>query len=703
MTVVQQEKEGIETASGRLARVVTRWQPGLHILAVVMAVSGQLSLTVFAGWLWGALLFVGAGALFIYSLSRGSRSEPGAREQVANVSRRTKPLVRERMWRAALLVNSVILAGAALWAFEGNRLDRGFWIWAGAIIYYSAAFMEYPAGGIREGLRLRLERLDVRWLVVGLCVVAIALAFRTFRLIEVPIDMTSDHAEKLLDVRDVVAGARPIFFTRNTGREALQFYLTAGLAAVTSLPVGFLVLKLGAALTGWVTVPATYFLGKELWGKRAGMVGAFLLAISQWHVAISRVGLRFPFTAAFATPALYFLLRAVRENRRNLWLTAGGFLGLGLHSYTAMRIVPVLIVYIVVVRFAFDAGRWVRARRGGHAVDGSDWLSLQRSFWANAFCGAGLALLLFLPLLRYSFENPAGFWYRAASRAQAGLAPGEMWVVFWQNVKNAVLMFNVRGDVVPMNTIPESPVLDPVSGALFVLGVIYLLWQLKGGVRKKALYTLGGMFIMLLPSIMSLAYPGENPSVARAGGAVPWVMIIAALPLASLMAGGPEGVGVGGRRKYCVTFFVALLLMGSLLSNFRWYFEGYDENIRRSIWNSGEMGAVVADFVRQGGQANQVYHIAYPHWVDTRNIGIMAGMVGWENAVTELAELSEQAKVPGQKMYILFPLHQEAIVELRRLYPEGQLREYDTERPGKAFLLFEVPDEAMAPERAAPD
>jgi len=43
----------------------------------------------------------------------------------------------------------------------------------------------------------------------------------------VPGEMFSDHAEKLLDVGDVLNGKLSIFFPRNSGREAIQMYLTA--------------------------------------------------------------------------------------------------------------------------------------------------------------------------------------------------------------------------------------------------------------------------------------------------------------------------------------------------------------------------------------------------------------------------------------------------------------------------------------------
>src|SRR5438132_9687986 len=59
-----------------------------------------------------------------------------------------------------------------------------------------------------------------------------------------PANPTSDHAEKLLDVLDLVNGERPIFFVRNTGREPFQFYWTFGLIKIFGLPLRYLTLKI---------------------------------------------------------------------------------------------------------------------------------------------------------------------------------------------------------------------------------------------------------------------------------------------------------------------------------------------------------------------------------------------------------------------------------------------------------------------------
>ena len=84
--------------------------------------------------------------------------------------------------------------------------------------------------------------------------------------------MVSDHAEKLLDVWDVLHGQTSIFFPRNTGREAIQMYLTAGIIQLFHTGYTFLSLKIGTVLAGLLTLPYIYLLGQGAGQPPGGFV-----------------------------------------------------------------------------------------------------------------------------------------------------------------------------------------------------------------------------------------------------------------------------------------------------------------------------------------------------------------------------------------------------------------------------------------------
>ncbi len=139
--------------------------------------------------------------------------------------------------------------------------------------------------------------------------------FRIYNLAGVPSEPTSDHAEKLLDVYDVSQGLTHIFFPRNTGREAIQMYLTLVVSWIFGTGLSFLSLKIGTVICGLATLPYLYLLGKEFGGKRIGLLAVFFAGIAYWPNVISRFGLRFPLYPLFVAPTLYYLIRGLRNSQ----------------------------------------------------------------------------------------------------------------------------------------------------------------------------------------------------------------------------------------------------------------------------------------------------------------------------------------------------------------------------------------------------
>ena len=369
--------------------------------------------------------------------------------------------------------------------------------------------------------------------------------FRVYRLYQVPSDMISDHAEKLLDIYDVLNGQPSIFFPRNTGREAFQFYLTAAIILLFKTGFSFMSLKIGTVAAGLVTLPFIYLLGKELGNRRVGLIAMVMTGIAYWPNVISRFGLRFPLYPLFVAPTLYFLVRGLRRMNRNDFILSGIFLGIGLHGYTPIRALPFVVVLAVLLYI-------IHSHSKGHRKEALLGLALITL----------LSLVIFLPLLRYMLENPTMFFFRTASRigTTERPLPGPLIGIFLQNTWNALTMFFWQDGVVWVHSIPLRPALDVVSAGLFFAGSVLVLVRY---IRKRNwldIFLLLSIPLLMLPSILSLAFPDENPSLNRTAGAIIPVFILIALALDGLLSS--LNTNLGKRAGLVATWVVGLGLVG---------------------------------------------------------------------------------------------------------------------------------------------
>ncbi|MDI6768490.1 MAG: glycosyltransferase family 39 protein [Anaerolineales bacterium] len=664
--------------------------PWRSLLALALALAGQRAFEPpHTTALTGIVLYLAAFGLLLWANLRGEWTlHPLAASLLPDdpLNPPKSPHHSLTMRRTPLLIG-LPLALAAFLVFGGNLFtDLNLTLWLLALVFFIWAFwLRLPRGEsiwARAKAFLAKENWQItitRWGLLVLAAVALVLFFRLHNLNEVPAEPFSDHAEKILDVYDITQGQTHIFFERNTGREGLQMYWTLLIASVFGTGLSFFSLKLGTALAGLGILPYMYLLGKEIANRRVGLLAMLFAGIAYWPNIISRAGLRFPLYPLFVAPTLYYLLRGLRTRSRNAFILSGLFLGLGLHGYSPFRIVPFIVVIAVGLYLLHSQSKGARKQ----AVI---WLSLL----------ALVSLFVFLPLLRYILENPAAFNYRAFSRLGTIEAPlpDSGWKIFFSNLWNALRMFNWDDGQIWVVSVTGRPALDVVSGALFVIGIILLLVRYVRRRHWLDLFLLLSIPLLLLPSILSLAFPAENPALNRAAGALVPVFLIVGLALDGLVTGlgrRPELVEGSGRARAALAWVVTgILLVWSMSQNYDLVFKQYDRAFRLGAWNSSEMGAVIEQFGQTYGSTDNAWIVPYPHWVDTRLPAIWVGIPNRDMA-TWRDDLGDTLTVPGAKLFIVKPEDTETVATLHQLYPQGTLSRYTSDIEDRDFLIFFVP------------
>jgi hypothetical protein len=564
--------------------------------------------------------------------------------------------------RLLLIMAGTFFSSVTFLGTRGNEMPTLiFYFWLASIACWTLAVA--PARWWNPWTALaawaaRLRAVSLRshlWVIVAFAVIlGLGIQFRTDNLTgepsdatAIPQEMTSDHVEKLLDAQRVKDGSRNIFFANNGGREPFQMYAMALFSELPGQGINYNSLKLLAVLESILSLPLFFLLGYDLMRTEnqrfrllMGLAVMGLVAASYWHVTITRLGLRIVLTPLVTTLLLVYLARAMRDNDRGDWLKAGLILGFGLYTYQAVRMLPVIVLLGAAVAFV-----WLHTTRRGRLAVVQNLISLIL-----------VAFVVFLPLYHYSIENPDQFWRRTAGRLlgddiiEERLPNGvivqrsatlqeridaftENIPVLLNNMRNAVLMFNWKGDVAWINNVPNYPALDAVSGGLLVMGLV--AWGGLAVRRRDAVYAMmpAVILIMLLPSALSIAFPIENPSFTRTSGALPAVYLLCALPLAIVV----ERIlsRAGSRRYFAFAAAVVVVpLMASYTINYNFYMRDFASSYIRSALPYSEAGRILRGFATSDGSYGNAFLIAYPYWWDHRAVGLAGGIEGrWPNGV----------------------------------------------------------------------
>jgi hypothetical protein len=404
------------------------------------------------------------------------------------------------------------------------------------------------------------------------------------------------------------------------------------------------------------------------------LVTVLLAGVAYWPNIISRIALRFTLYPLFVAPAFYYLARGLRLRRRNDFLLSGLAIGIGLHGYSPARMIPLAV--------ALGVGLYLLGRAS---------VGQRRALLGWLVAAAAVALLVFVPLLRVAVDLPDNFWFRTLTRVGdlEQQLPGPAWQVFLSNVWNALRMFAWDDGEIWVISIPHRPALDWVTGAFFHLGVVALLVRY---VRKRHwldVFLLLSIPLLMMPSIISLAFPGENPGLNRAAGAIVPTYLIAALALVAVWQWARQALGSRTARGAMLAVLLGLVAV-VIRSNYRLVFGAYAEQYRLGTWNTSEAGAVVRGFEESVGSPETARLVGYPYWMDSRLVGIVAGHPTLDPAIFP-EQLDLLVGEERAQLFILNLNDSTGAERLRELFPQGRLSRFVSATEGKDFLIYLVP------------
>lgn len=388
-------------------------------------------------------------------------------------------------------------------------------------------------------------RVPLRWylpLAVGLLLVAAF--FRTWDLTTNPPGL---HPDELINTRlseqlrqgDVAV----IYDDVEPAREGLYYAVLA--ASTTATGRGLMLWRLPSVWLAMLSLSVATLLARRLYGRRVALMALGLMAVSFWAVWMGRTVQHVALMPLATCFVLYTFARAFtspHKTESSLWFTVGGLaLGLSLYVHaTAWTLLALFLVYVV-YRAAVNRPEIRRHR-------------------ANIWYALLLTLTIDVPLIIYTVRYPGTRELLPLAR-QPGLI-----AEIPERLLSALSALVLQGDMLPAQNLPGRPVLGPVVGALFVLGIGVALAR-----WRRAPYGLA--LLWLLIGLLPAAFHSRRADFEFMAVILPVVFAFPALGLRAVVQVARERLR--GRPRQAGVALVGAIVAALIVANAIWTYRDY--------------------------------------------------------------------------------------------------------------------------------
>ncbi|MGQ9709071.1 MAG: ArnT family glycosyltransferase [Anaerolineae bacterium] len=641
----------------------------LFVLGLGLVALGQVYFLRLPQYTWDGVIFCALGALMWVLALRRAEGPRDTRPARPVWYRRWLADAAAHPLRSGLLGIGVLLA---LWAGIGARradpaADFSPYLraWALGLLLYLLAFAPLRPVSLRPA-SLRLVPL--------LLLLLAAFLARAVALDEIPANFGGDEGTQALEALRLLGPplGNP-FATGWYGVPTISF-LAAGLG-MKLFGATVAGVRMLSALAGTASVLATYLLARRLAGEWVGWGAAISVAFGHYALHFSRLASNQIADALLGPLVLYALLRGLEsrgdsplQGDRHFWMALAGLvLGLCWYGYFGARLMTVVVGLYLVGRALGDRGGFLDRHGRGLVV-----------------LAVGFALVLW-PLALYYIAHPADFLsrYNQVSIFASGWLAREVALTgksalallleqFWKSVS----AFNATPDPTFWYR-PGVPLLDPISGVFFILGLAVAFWRVRQPAQKLLLLWFWAVVIL------GWTLTENPPSSQRGVGAIPVVAILTAMGLTETLDAIRRLVGVRSSIAFHLLLFTLLSLIAII--NLVFYFRVYTP--RRVYGNpTAEVADVLCDELERRSPLPPIYFDGAPfmYWDFGAIAFRLRDVAGREFSVEELPEVD----VSHGALFVVLAEKIGDLDALRTAFPQGEETPIYSAVDGRLLFVF---------------
>lgn len=353
---------------------------------------------------------------------------------------------------------------------------------------------------------------------------------RFWKLDSIPPGMQYDEAFNGLNALQAIeTGNYKVFYPENYGREA--FHINVESIFIRNFGAESFALRMTNGIWGSLTLLGFFLLLRRLkFSPLATILGTFMITFSFWHLNFSRTCYRAIMVPLLITWLSYFFFQGFYSEKKKwlFFMLSGALTGLGLHTYIAFRVAPLIVIFVVIALF----------------LSQKDFI---KQYHRLAIIYIVSALVVALPILVYFYQHPTDFSGRSEAVSVFNAPNMKFPQAFTTSLLAHLQSFYLVGDTNPRHNYPGQPTIPVAWSILFSLGfiislkeiIVYLTKRIQAKIKKQPelpavtqlLYPsiLGQsiFWIMLIPGVLSIE---GIPHALRMIGAIPGVFLLCIIP-----------------------------------------------------------------------------------------------------------------------------------------------------------------------------
>ncbi len=198
--------------------------------------------------------------------------------------------------------------------------------------------------------------MKFRYYLILVIILIATFLFRFYRVTEIPPSLNWDEVSIGYNAFSILKTGKdewnqpfPIHF-KSYGEYKLPVQVYASIPGIYFLGLNELGIRITPVVYGTLTVLIMFFLGRALFqSSAAGLISAFLLGISPWHIQLTRASFESSLATFFVTAGIWLLIKGFKDKK---WLVVSMIpFALSVFTYNSARIFTPL--FLIVVLFIY--------------------------------------------------------------------------------------------------------------------------------------------------------------------------------------------------------------------------------------------------------------------------------------------------------------------------------------------------------------